>query len=48
MALFEERWVADVEKGLAKADKVTKHEVDSSSANDAKQAASGGGAPAQA
>lgn len=42
VALFEERWVADVEKALAKADKVTKHEVDSSSANDAKQTASGG------
>jgi uncharacterized membrane protein len=47
VALFEERWVADVEKALAKADKVTKHEVDSSSVDDAKQAASGGGAPEQ-
>ena len=28
VALFEERWVDDVEKALAKADKTSKHEVD--------------------
>ena len=39
VALFEERWVADVEKALANADKVSKHEVDSGSAEDVKQAA---------
>ena len=39
VALFEERWVADVDKALAKADKVSKHEVDSASANAAKEAA---------
>jgi uncharacterized membrane protein len=43
VALFEERWVADVEKALAKADKVSKHEVDSSSANAAKTAAAAKG-----
>lgn len=48
VALFEERWVADVEKALAKADKITKHEVDSSSANDTKQTASGDPAQARA
>jgi uncharacterized membrane protein len=39
VALFEERWVPDVEKALAKADKVSKHEVDASSAQDVTQAA---------
>jgi uncharacterized membrane protein len=32
VALFEERWVADVEKALAKAAKVDKHEIDAASA----------------
>ncbi len=39
VALFEERWVADVEKALAKSDKVTKHEVDKQSAEQVKAAA---------
>ena len=39
MALFEERWVADVEKALASADDVTKHEVDRESVEKAKAAA---------
>jgi uncharacterized membrane protein len=39
VALFEERWVDDVEKALAKADKITKHEVDSDSAKQVKQTA---------
>jgi len=39
VALFEERWVADVEKALAKADKVSKHEVDSASAEEVKKSA---------
>ncbi len=43
VALFEERWVDDVEKALAKADKVTKHEVDSESAETVKAAATSGG-----
>jgi uncharacterized membrane protein len=38
VALFEERWVTDVEKALAKADKISKHEVDSASAEDVKAA----------
>jgi len=42
VALFEERWVDDVEKALAKADKVTKHEVDSDSAEKVKTTASSG------
>jgi uncharacterized membrane protein len=40
VALFEERWVADVDKALTKADKVTKHEVDSASAEEVKATAS--------
>ena len=41
--MFEERWGADVEKALAKADKVAaKHEVDTESAEDVKTTASGG------
>jgi uncharacterized membrane protein len=40
VALFEERWVADVEKALTRADKVTKHEVDSESAEEVKTTAS--------
>ena len=39
VALFEERWVDDVEKTLAKADKATKHEVDSDSAEEVKASA---------
>jgi uncharacterized membrane protein len=39
VALFEERWVAEVEKALAKADKVAKHEVDKQSAEEVKTAA---------
>jgi uncharacterized membrane protein len=38
VALFEERWVADVEKALAKAAKIDKHEIDATSA---KQASAG-------
>ena len=41
VALFDERWVAEVEKATAKADKVSKHEVDSDSAEEAKKAAAG-------
>ena len=36
VALFEARWVGDVEQALAKADKVSKHEVDSDSAEEVK------------
>jgi uncharacterized membrane protein len=39
VALFEERWVADVEKALAKADKASKHEIDGGSAKDVKATA---------
>ncbi len=39
VALFEEKWVADVEKALAKSDKVAKHEVDRESADEVKSAA---------
>ncbi len=39
VALFEEVWVTEVEKSLAKADSVTKHEVDPSSAEDVKAVA---------
>ena len=39
VALFEERWVADIEKALPKADKVSKHQVDKQSADNAKAAA---------
>ena len=39
VALFEERWADDVENALAKADKVSKHEVDSESAEDVKASA---------
>lgn len=42
VALFEERWVEDVEKALTKADKVSKHEVDSESAEDVKATATSG------
>ena len=39
VALFEERWADQVEKAMAKADKVTKRDIDSDSAKQAKQAA---------
>ena len=42
VALFEARWVGDVEQALAKADKVSKHEVDSDSAEEVKATATGG------
>jgi uncharacterized membrane protein len=41
VALFEDRWIAEVEKATAKADNVTKHEVDKDSAEAAKKAAAG-------
>ena len=41
VALFEEQWVENVEKALANADNVNKHEVDADSAEDVKSAASG-------
>jgi hypothetical protein len=40
VALFEERWVEDVEKALANADQASKHEVDSDSAEEIKASAS--------
>jgi uncharacterized membrane protein len=39
VALFEERWVDEVEKALANSDKVTRHEVDRESADEVKSAA---------
>lgn len=39
VALFEEEWVEDVEKALAKADDVAKHEIDSDSARQVKAGA---------
>jgi uncharacterized membrane protein len=39
VALFEERWAADIEKALPKASKVSKHQVDKQSAEKAKAAA---------
>lgn len=39
VALFEERWVDDVANALAQADKVSKHEVDSESAEEVKTTA---------
>jgi uncharacterized membrane protein len=39
VALFEETWVADVDKALAKADEVSKHEIDKESVDEAKAAA---------
>jgi uncharacterized membrane protein len=38
VALFEERWAAEVEKALPKATKVSKHEIDKQSAEEAKAA----------
>ena len=43
VAMFEERWVDDVEKALAKADKVTTEAVDADSAKRVKAAATSGG-----
>ena len=42
VALFEERWVGDVEKALSHADNVDKHEVDWDSAEDVKATATNG------
>ncbi len=39
VVLFEETWVADVEKALSKANDVSKHEVDKDSVDQAKTAA---------
>ena len=39
VAVFEERWAADIDKALPKADKVSKHQVDKESAEKAKAAA---------
>ncbi|MFC5264063.1 DUF1269 domain-containing protein [Kribbella qitaiheensis] len=39
VALFEESWVADVDKALSHAEKLTKHEVDADSAAEVKNAA---------
>jgi uncharacterized membrane protein len=39
VALFEERWVDDVENALEKADKVSKHELDGESADELKTTA---------
>ena len=41
VALFEDRWIAEVEKVTAKADNAVKHEVDKDSAEAAKKAAAG-------
>ena len=38
VALFDEQWAAEVEKATAKADKVSKHEVDKDSVEEAKKA----------
>ncbi len=38
VAVFEERWAADIDKALPKADKVSKHQVDKQSAETAKAA----------
>ena len=42
VAIFDEIWVTQVEKALAKADKVDKEKVDKASVDEAKQAASSG------
>jgi uncharacterized membrane protein len=39
VALFEEKWVEEVEKALAKADKVSSHDIDSDSADQVKASA---------
>lgn len=41
VALFEEKWTADMEKLLARAEKITKHEVDPQSVENVKASASG-------
>jgi uncharacterized membrane protein len=43
VALFEEKWTADMEKLLARAEKITKHEVDSQSVENIKASASSSG-----
>ena len=43
VALFEERWVEDVERALAKANKLTTHAVDTDSAEKVKATATSGG-----
>jgi len=43
VALFEEKWTADMEKLLARAEKITKHEVDPKSVEDVKAGASPSG-----
>ena len=43
VALFEEQWVEEVEKALAKADRVSTHEIDSDSADQVKASAASGG-----
>lgn len=42
VALFEPRWADDIEKALPKADKVSKHEVDQGSVEQAKTAGTSG------
>jgi uncharacterized membrane protein len=42
VALFEERWADNVDEALAKADKVSKHEVDDESAKKVKATATSG------
>ena len=42
VALFEEEWIDAVENALTNADRVTKHEVDSASAQDVKATAGAG------
>jgi uncharacterized membrane protein len=39
VALFEEKWIADMEKLLARAEKITKHEVDPQSVENVKASA---------
>lgn len=46
VALFEEKWTADMERLLARAEKITKHEVDRQSVENVKASASAGGAGA--
>jgi uncharacterized membrane protein len=43
VALFEEKWTADMEKLLARAEKITKHEVDPKSVENVKASASASG-----
>lgn len=46
VALFDEKWTADMERLLARAEKITKHEVDRQSVENVKASASAGGAGA--